>query len=139
MKLTHYDREYIFEKTDGRCHICGKRLAFANYAAHGARGAWEIDHSKPRARSGTDHLHNLWPACISCNRSKQARSTRSARAAYGRTRAPMSRVKQGAARERNTLIGGGGGAVVGGMIAGPPGAMLGALLCGALASTLDVE
>lgn len=45
----------IFERTDGRCHICRATLAFDEYGAN-----WEVD-----------------------NRSKQTRSSRSARAMYG--------------------------------------------------------
>ena len=54
----------IFDKTDRDCHICGKRLAFSNYGVIGARGAWEVEHSVPRSRGGTDRLSNLYAACI---------------------------------------------------------------------------
>ena len=81
----------IFDKTDGKCHICFKKLSFTNYGNPGRRGAWEVEHSNPKAKGGTDHLNNLYASCIPCNRSKGAKSTRSARAIHGRTRAPLSR------------------------------------------------
>lgn len=67
----------IFARTDRRCHICGKGLCRKNYARPGARGAWEVEHSKPRAREGTDHGNNLYAAHIRCNREKGTLSTRS--------------------------------------------------------------
>ncbi|HUT53756.1 MAG TPA: HNH endonuclease [bacterium] len=84
----------IYDKTYGRCHICQKRLSFINYGRQGRKGAWEVEHSNPRAEGGTDNLNNLYPACINCNRSKGTRSSRSARAVYGLTRAPYSRQKK---------------------------------------------
>ena len=47
-------REQIFGKTDGDCHICGKKLAWSNYGIVGARAAWEVEHSVPRSAGGTD-------------------------------------------------------------------------------------
>lgn len=67
----------IYERTNGRCHICRKQLAWCNYGVLGTHGAWEVEHSIPRAAGGTDHLNNLYPACIGCNRSKGDGSTRS--------------------------------------------------------------
>lgn len=32
----------IYDRTDGHCHICGKKLSFVNYAVPGTRGAWEV-------------------------------------------------------------------------------------------------
>jgi 5-methylcytosine-specific restriction endonuclease McrA len=64
------DLNYIFDKTGGECHYCGKQLAWSNYGLVGKRGAWEVDHSIPVSRGGTDHQNNLWPACVSCNTEK---------------------------------------------------------------------
>lgn len=61
----------IYDKTDGNCHLCRGSLAFSNYGNLGSRGAWEVDHSIPKAKDGTDNLNNLFPAHTSCNRSKQ--------------------------------------------------------------------
>jgi 5-methylcytosine-specific restriction endonuclease McrA len=60
----------IYDKNDGYCWHCGKKLAFTNYGKPGERGAWEVDHSRPISKGGTDYLRNLVPTCIECNRSK---------------------------------------------------------------------
>jgi hypothetical protein len=52
----------IYDKTDGYCHICHKKLSFSNYACCGAKGAWEIDHSNAKINGGSNHLNNLFPA-----------------------------------------------------------------------------
>ena len=70
----------IYDKTDGYCEYCGKKIAFKNYGMAGERGAWEVDHSNPRSRGGTDYMRNLVPACISCNRDKSDRTGRAYRA-----------------------------------------------------------
>jgi 5-methylcytosine-specific restriction endonuclease McrA len=66
----------IYDRTEGQCHNCRKRLTFRNYGLFGKRGAWEIEHSVAQARGGTDHGNNLFAACISCNRSKGDSSSR---------------------------------------------------------------
>ncbi len=63
-------RSLVYDKTDGYCRYCEKKLSWINYAMPGERGAWEIEHSLPIALGGTDYLSNLWPACIDCNRYK---------------------------------------------------------------------
>ncbi len=63
----------VYDKNDGYCWHCGKKLAFSNYGNVGAKGAWEVDHSNP---FGMDDLRNWVPACIPCNRSKQDLTTR---------------------------------------------------------------
>ncbi len=83
--------ERVFGRTDGKCHICRKQLSFSNYGSMGRRGAWEVEHSRPRSKGGTDHLNNLYAACISCNRSKGNASTISARAKNGCRKAPLSK------------------------------------------------
>lgn len=98
---TDEELNYIYNRTDGCCHICGKKLSFKNYAAFGARGAWEIEHSLPQARGGTSHRNNLYAACISCNRRKRHGSTRGARAEHGRNAAPLSAAKKDALRRQN--------------------------------------
>lgn len=116
----------IYERTSGYCHICHKKLAFKNYGKLGARAAWEVEHSIPQAKGGSDRINNLYPACISCNRSKGASSTASARAKNGKTRAPLSLEKRKNAKTGNAVAGGTLGAMVGGAMAGPVGAFLGA-------------
>lgn len=50
-------REFVFNKTKGRCSYCGAK-------------ATEIDHIIARANGGTDSTYNLTPACRSCNEKK---------------------------------------------------------------------
>ena len=76
MPYSDIELNYIFNKTGGRCYHCRKKLAWINYGAVGAKGAWEVDHSKAKARGGTDYFRNLVPSCIQCNRSKGNLSSR---------------------------------------------------------------
>ena len=115
MNFDEERREQIFRKTDGRCHICRKRLTLRNYGLEGARGAWEIEHSNPRSKGGTDHLNNLYAACISCNRAKSDSTTAAARAENGFKGAPYSKER----KKRNTVAGSGVGALLG-LLAPPP-------------------
>jgi 5-methylcytosine-specific restriction endonuclease McrA len=61
---------YVYDKNGGYCWWCGKKLSWVNYGIPGAYGSWEVDHSNPVSRGGTDYLRNLVPACVGCNRSK---------------------------------------------------------------------
>lgn len=125
----------ILKKTGGRCHLCKKgRLGVKSYGIK-----WELDHSNPKARGGTDRWSNLLPAHVSCNRSKQDRSTRSVRNENGFSRRPLSKQEAGDARTKNAVTGAGLGAVVGGVIGGPPGAWLGGALGGLVGHSVDVE
>ncbi len=105
MGYTDEELTDIFERTDGCCHLCSSRIAFSNYGRLGARGAWEVDHSNPRANGGTDRLNNLYAACISCNRSKGTRATRVVRGWRGYRAAPFSTTKRESLRLRNALLG----------------------------------
>lgn len=116
----------IYDRTNGRCHICSKKLAFKNYGSlEGLRGAWEVEHSNPKSKGGTDRLSNLYAACISCNRSKGANSTKSARKRNGRTAAPLSAEKIRARRADNAVVGGIIGGLAG-LLGGPIGVAIGA-------------
>ena len=111
MKFDRLDR--VFSRTDGHCHICCKRLCFGNHGAIGKQGAWEIEHSRPRSRGGTDHLNNLYAACISCNRA-----------------APLSKQK----KQQNALKWGIAGSLAALFV--PPPLRLVALVAGAAAGAL---
>lgn len=76
----------VFDKTDGYCRYCGKQLAWKNHGQPGNRGAWEVDHSIPKALGGTDYLNNLWPACYDCNHDKGTLTGRQFMAQYQPTR-----------------------------------------------------
>lgn len=87
---TNEELNSIYDKTDGYCHICHRKLAFCNYGAFGEKGAWEVDHSQSLKRNGSSTFQNLFPAHITCNRSKQASSSKTARAKAGYGRSPYS-------------------------------------------------
>lgn len=96
---------HLFDKTDGCCHLCGKQMAWINYGKPGRQGAWEVDHSKPRAKGGSDHGNNLYAAHIRCSREKQTASTRSVRSQNGLSRAPASkRALQKRERFRSSVL-----------------------------------
>lgn len=124
----------IYQKTDGYCHICHKKLALTNHGKHGARGAWHIEHSIPKSKGGTDHLNNLFPACISCNLEKGTVHTRTARTRNGATRSPYNKKKKEQIKQNNTAT----GAVIGGTIGafgGPVGIVIGAVLGGTIGNS----
>jgi hypothetical protein len=119
----------VCDRTSWYCHICHQKLAlaFKKYGVLGARGAWEVGYSNPKAKGGTDRLGNLYPACISCNRSKGASITRFVRAVNGKSRAPMSFERGKNAMAENAFVGGAAGAAIG-LILGPADVLGGALL-----------
>lgn len=138
LKIDSEKLNRIYDKTRGKCHLCHKQLAFRNYAVHGAKGAWEIEHSKPKSCGGTDHLNNLFAACISCNREKGNRSNRSVRSKNGVRRAPLSDHASMQARLDNTIAGVTTGAAIGYLL-GPGGAIVGAALGGLLGADKRVD
>jgi hypothetical protein len=121
-------RRAVFGKTNGHCHICHGPLAYSNYGNHGTRGAWEIDHSIPRARGGTDHLNNLYPAHTSCNRCKQHRSNAGVRREYGQTRAPLSAAAMEELKAGDALTGALSIGLLGARFFGPAGFLVGAVV-----------
>lgn len=72
MPYSEEDVNWVYDHVHphGLCFYCCKQLAFVNYGAVGAKGAWEIDHFIPLAAGGSDERHNLVPACVSCNTKK---------------------------------------------------------------------
>ncbi|HAX41290.1 MAG TPA: endonuclease [Solibacterales bacterium] len=115
----------MYDRTSGYCHICRKKLAFRNYGRYGERGAWHVEHSRPRARGGTDHENNLFPACIACNLEKSTVSSRTARGWHGRRKAPLSRTRRLESKKSAAVTWGMLGAAVG-TLAGPVGIIFGA-------------
>jgi hypothetical protein len=129
----------IFDKTHGACHLCAKKLYFSNYGnIDGRRGKWEVEHSIPKAKGGTDHLNNLYAACISCNRSKGKKTTRTIRAIHGRTKAPHSAEKKVVIR-RNSTVGWGitGLALTALVTSNPTTLLIAALTSGAFGNSLN--
>jgi hypothetical protein len=127
----------ILDRTAGRCHICWGSLAFSNYGLIGERGAWEVEHSNPRSKGGSERLNNLYAAHISCNREKGASHTRTARARNGQTRAPLSKTELEERRIENTWGLAGVGAISGAALAGPVGFLLGAVAGALIGRDLD--
>lgn len=115
----------IYDRTTGYCHLCGKKLAFSNYAQRGRRGAWEVEHSRPRSKGGHDHLNNLYAACVDCNRDKSAVTTQTSRGWHGRSKAPLSKQNRKIEKRKGAVAGGVLGAVVGAALVGPVGAWIG--------------
>ena len=140
MPIDPADRlQRIFDRTDGRCHICWRTLAFSNYGRFGERGAGEIEHSNPRCRGGSNRLGNLYPAHISCNREKGSMHTRTARSWYDRTRAPLSRGKRAEKRQENTWAGASIGAISGAAVGGPIGFVIGGIAGALLGNEIEPE
>lgn len=131
MIYTQRELRRIYDRTTGYCHICRKKLAFKNYGCPARRAPWEVEHSTPRARAGTDSYANLYAACISCNRIKGASSTACARREYGHTRAPLSRAARESAKTENAFVGAGLGFFVGRLLSLTPGGLLVSALLGA--------
>ena len=127
MFFSTVERRKIYDRTYGKCHICGKKLSFTNYGYFGLKGCWEVEHSNPKYKGGTNRLNNLYASCISCNRSKNNNSTRSARAKCGITKAPLSKEKYKEKKKNNSIVGGLLGGIIG-SVAGPVGMGLGAAL-----------
>lgn len=117
----------VYDRTEGKCHLCRKKLAFTNYALAGEKGAWEVEHSVPRSKGGTDRLNNLYAACIGCNRDKSDSSTKTIRSKSGFKRAPYSKSQ----RSKNAWIGGALGATTA-MLLVPPPIRLGAMILSAV-------
>lgn len=124
----------VYDKTDGYCHICHKKLSLHNYNKPGTKGAWHIEHSVAKANGGTDHLNNLFPAHIACNLNKATLTSRTARGHHGNTRAPYSKAKKEEIKNDNTVA----GMILGGMfglIGGPAGVVFGAAIGGAIGNS----
>lgn len=137
-----FDREKlgaIYRRTSGYCHLCHKKLSMINYGRIGKRGAWEVEHSVPQCKGGTDHANNLYAACCSCNRDKSDMPTRTARAWNGKTRAPMGLEKRREARTENTFIGALTGGLTGLVIGGPVLGVIGVLAGGKLGNSLNPD
>ncbi len=117
----------IYHRTSGYCHLCHSKLALTNYGREGKRGAWQVEHSVPKSKGGTDHLNNLFAACIECNQDKSNRTTRTARGWNGKTCAPLNRERRKQAKFEGGLAGAIAGGLAGGALGGPIGVVVGAV------------
>ena len=127
-RFDHETRRAVFTKSNRLCHLCWKTIAFSNYGNHGARGAWEIDHSRPRSQGGTDHLNNLYAAHTACNRAKQARSSAGVRRENGHSRPPMSAAAMKELKAGDAWAGALSIGLLGARFFGPPGFLVGAAI-----------
>lgn len=127
MPYTQQQLDAVYRRSSGCCHLCHKKLARTNHGVQGARGAWHVDHSIPRSKGGTDHLNNLFAACIKCNIGKSNKTTRTARRWKGKARAPLSLEKRQQAKSENGMAGAIAGGLAGAAFAGPFGAFVGAV------------
>lgn len=139
MRYSAEQRDAIFDRTDGHCHICGKKLCWNNYGQWGRKGAWEVEHSNARGNGGTDRLNNLYAAHISCNREKGTVTTRTARKWNGRKEAPLSREKKEKIRTNNRWAWSAAGALSGATIAGPAGFVVGGLIGAVIGDQVEPE
>jgi len=55
-----------FDKVNGYCQICGKKLIFNSRGNAEARGAWEARHIKPVSEGGKDEVRNCMVLCMEC-------------------------------------------------------------------------
>lgn len=56
------ERDYIYQKTEGRCYLCGEFVPFDSF---------EIEHYVPLSKGGTNDMGNLFCACHCCNTIKR--------------------------------------------------------------------
>jgi hypothetical protein len=139
MNYAEEQLDRIYRKTSGYCHLCHAKLSRKNYGQVGKRGAWQVEHSVPRSKGGTDHLNNLFPACVSCNCDKSNKTTRTARGWNGKTCAPLNREKRKQAKFENGFAGAIAGGIAGGAIAGPVGAFVGAVTGACVGSSANPD
>ena len=131
--------ERIYERTSGKCHLCHKKLAFSNYGKINSKGSWEIEHSKPRSKGGSDHLNNLYPACITCNRSKGNNSNASVRGRNGVKNTPLSVNQRKKIVRKNTIGSVVAGSLIGARVLGPVGFILGGAIGALVGSEIEVK
>jgi 5-methylcytosine-specific restriction endonuclease McrA len=75
-------RQAVWSKTGGRCLYCGCDFIPDKALSPGSDGLirqpkntdMTIDHGTPRNRGGKHDLNNLFPACLSCNSTKGAKT-----------------------------------------------------------------
>lgn len=129
----------IYRRTCGYCHLCHAKLSLKYYGQPGKRGAWQVEHSVPRSKGGTNHLNNLFAACIGCNIDKSNWTTRTARGWNGKSRAPLTPAKRKQAKFENGFTGAIAGGIAGVAIAGPFGAIVGAVTGACVGSSANPD
>ena len=128
----------IYDRTTGYCHICKKKLSYKNYSRIGEKGAWEVEHSRPRSKGGSNHINNLYASCISCNRKKGNYTSQTARSWYDRKKAPLSKVKRKEVKYTNAIFGGIAGLIIG-LYVNPFFALVGTAIGGKIGYDVDPD
>lgn len=127
MAYTKQQLNAIYRRTTGYCHLCHQKLSRRNYGVVGARGAWHVDHSNPRANGGSDNMNNFYGACIRCNCSKGKGTTRASRRWSGKTSAPLNPERRKQAKVENGVAGAIAVGLAGAAVVGPIGFVVGAI------------
>ncbi|MBI5083315.1 MAG: HNH endonuclease [Acidobacteria bacterium] len=141
MSRSKEDLQRIFDRTSGKCHLCHEWLVFENYGKPAAQGGWEIEHSKPKAKGGTDHINNKYAACVQCNRSKGTKTAKSVRAKHGKKKPPLN-TKLRQEKMGNRALKGAGVGTLAGYLLDPTGGILtgvGLVLGGILGRSKDPD
>ena len=60
-KYSDEERKIIYDKSNGRCELCGQRLFLDNMT---------LDHIIPLSMGGKDDMENLQASCYACNQFK---------------------------------------------------------------------
>lgn len=71
MEYSDDNRKQIFNRTEGHCGNCGKKLVYHNYEIVHPDGAWVIDLVDTSSQGRIEDIQNAFPICIVCNRKKQ--------------------------------------------------------------------
>ena len=138
MAYTDEQLSLIFDRTDGRCHLCGLKLCFGNYGRFGRRGAREVEHSNSRSNGEA-------AVCVTCTlRIPSAIAKRGRRLPGPRVHGTvvqrhLSRQKKDEIRNDNRWGWGSIGALTGGAILGPAGLLLGGILGAIVGDGLNSE
>ena len=52
MHWSEEELDAIYDRTDGYCPYCGKKLARSNHGDMDSKGGWQVDNVIPLARGG---------------------------------------------------------------------------------------
>lgn len=68
MSWSQQDLRAIFQKSGGRCGVCGAQHQLGGHGRY-----WQVDHIYPVSRGGSNHIDNLQVCCVDCNQAKSDR------------------------------------------------------------------